>query len=141
MVKVLVIEDEYPIRLIIRKVLEEVEHKVIEAEDGLEGLHRVREQSEPFSLIILDIHMPKMDGFEFLYRLRRQERLLTPVLVVTAHSNTLEKAQQYGADGHVMKPFERRQLTDAVSRLADAPTRTPGHSIWKIFEKREKPDD
>ena len=139
--RVLVIEDEYPIRLIIRKVLEEAEYKVTEAEDGLEGLNTLRQQREAFSLIILDIHMPKMNGFEFLYRLRRQERSLTPVLVLSAHPNSFERAQQLGADGQLVKPFDRKQLTDMVKRLADDSAPTPTPALWKLFVEQQKPDD
>jgi CheY-like chemotaxis protein len=58
-----------------------------------------------------------MDGFEFLYRLRRQERSLTPVVVLTAHEGSCGKAGDYGADACIAKPFDRKQFLDIANRL------------------------
>jgi len=116
---VLVIEDEEHNRFLICKILETAGHIVIEAGDGTEGLHILKTRYEPFALIVLDIRLPKMDGFEFLFRLRRQERSLLPVLILTAHRNLCAKAEEYGADGCLIKPFKRKSLLDKVNHLTD----------------------
>ncbi len=79
----------------------------------------LRKRLEPFDLIILDLRMPTMDSFEFLCRLRRNERSLTPVLVLTAHEVSCGKARDYGADECLLKPFDRTHLLEIANRLVE----------------------
>ena len=117
----LIVEDEPQIRTLVGIVLEAAGYGVLEAANGMDALDIIRKRLEPFDLIILDIRMPQMDGFEFLYRLRRHERSLTPVLVLTAHEDACEKARDYGADGCLSKPFDRKQLIETINHLVTSP--------------------
>jgi DNA-binding response OmpR family regulator len=129
---ILVIEDEPHIRLILRKVLETNGHTITEADDGLEATDIIRTRFDPFSLIILDIGLPKMDGFEFLYRLRRQQRFYMPVLVITAHPRSCAKAEEYGADGCLTKPFDPGEVVEAATRLIETQTNKTYPFKWKF---------
>jgi DNA-binding response OmpR family regulator len=113
----LIVEDEPQIRTLVGIVLESAGYAVLEAANGMDVLDIIRKRLEPFDLIILDLRMPQMDGFEFLYRLRRHERSLTPVLVLTAHEDVCEKAKDCGADACLSKPFDRKQLIETVNHL------------------------
>ena len=72
MAHILVVDDEYPVRFLIRKVLESAGHRIVEAASGQESLDLLRTHPTPFDLIVLDVRMPLMDGFELLAILRRQ---------------------------------------------------------------------
>ena len=99
--RILVVEDESATRGLIRRVLEKEEWTVIEAENGLIGLDRLAEG--PADLIVLDLMMPEMDGFEFISRLRKENRWRAiPVVVLTAKTLTSE---------------DRRRLEGSVERL------------------------
>src|SRR5262245_38173261 len=99
MLSVLLIEDEPHIRFIVRKVLETVGHHVSEAGDGLEGLDILHQQFEGIGLIVLDVDMPKMNGFEFLDQLNHQP-FRVPVLMLTTYRHYYTKAETYGAVGY-----------------------------------------
>lgn len=115
----LVVEDEPQIRILIGMVLEAAGYEVFEAANGMDALDLIRKRIEPYNLIILDLRMPMMDGFEFLYRLRRHERSLVPVLVLTAHENSCEKARDFGADECLTKPFIRDHFLEVANRLVE----------------------
>jgi two-component system, chemotaxis family, chemotaxis protein CheY len=119
MAHILVVEDEPTIRLLIRRVLEIAGHTVVEAEDGAEGLQILRTRLEPFALLVLDIQMPKMDGFRVLDQLRLKPYAI-PIIVLTEHRDLCAQAEKYGADGCLIKPFDRKQLVDWVNRLTDS---------------------
>ena len=122
MAHVLIVEDEPHIRFLIAKVLMDAEHHVQEAGDGLEGLHALYASPQSLDLIILDIQMPKMDGFQFLDLLRRQP-FYVPVIVLTAHRNLAARVEERGADGYLSKPFNRKQLLAMVEQLTLATAR------------------
>jgi two-component system OmpR family response regulator len=130
--QILIIEDEAHIRFLLQKVFETAGHTIIEAEDGLAALNIIEKRVEPFSLIVLDIRLPKMDGFEFLYRLRRQQCSYIPVLVLTAQRNSCAKIIENGADGCLAKPFNRRRLIDAGNHLIDANGNKPSSFKWQM---------
>ncbi|MBZ0288102.1 MAG: response regulator [Anaerolineae bacterium] len=115
----LIVEDEPQIRTLISIILEAAGYSVFEVSNGVDALELIHRRLEPFHLIILDIRMPEMDGFEFLYRLRRQERAMTPVLVLTAHANSCQKAREFGADACLSKPFRHRQLVATANHLVN----------------------
>jgi CheY-like chemotaxis protein len=119
MAHILVVEDEPSIRLLIRRILEIAGHTVTAAEDGSAGLDILHTRSEPFALVVLDIRMPKMDGFHFLDQLGRKPYAIS-VIVLTVHRELCAQAQAYGADACLMKPINRNQLVDWVNRLTDS---------------------
>ena len=114
---VLVIDDSATTRLFYRATLESAGFGVGEAANGLEGLEKA--MLEPFDLVIVDINMPKMDGFAFLSELRRREGVRDlPALVVSTQKrdDDRRRAHAAGANAYVVKPIDPRELV-AYGRL------------------------
>ncbi len=115
--RVLVVEDNPVNRQLVAAMLEIMGiRQIIEAKDGEEGLERLAEAMP--DLIILDIMMPRMDGFEFLTRLRADPAYAEiPVLVATALSESHERARAFdaGASDYVVKPMDRREFVARAS--------------------------
>ncbi|MGH2786809.1 MAG: response regulator [Actinomycetota bacterium] len=112
--RVLVIDDEPSIRVLVRMVLEEDGYTVLEAANGEKGLD-VAEQESPH-LVLLDIRLPGIDGWEVLRRLRDREP--PPVVVMmSAHSSepTLRRAEREGSSGYLIKPFRHVELLEIVA--------------------------
>jgi len=109
---ILVVDDEQRLVSVVKAYLEQDGYRVVTASDGREAIHVAR-QEKP-DLIILDIMMPEMDGYEFL-RLHRKERE-TPVIMLTARVADDEKVigLELGADDYVTKPFKPRELIARV---------------------------
>jgi DNA-binding response OmpR family regulator len=123
--KILIIEDEESILVPLEDNLKLEGYEVSCARDGLEGLSMAAER--PFDLIVLDIMLPKLDGFEVCKRLR-QDRVMTPILMLTAKSQEVDKVLglELGADDYVTKPFSSRELLariKAILRRAKEPHR------------------
>jgi DNA-binding response OmpR family regulator len=121
--RILVVDDDADIRLLLRELLERAGYDVEEAEDGRAGLRAFFEN--PPSLVILDVSMPDMDGYQMLERLRDLSDV--PVLMLTARSQELEKVRglSAGADDYVPKPFGRQEL---LARLQALLRRTGGRT-------------
>lgn len=118
MVRVLVIDDDRLIRRIVKKALSELNYEVIETEDGLEALKRIK--SIRPDAVIVDKMMPGIDGFEVTRRLRREPELAhIPILVLTGESDLQEKlaAFEAGADDYVCKPFAAAELAARLTVL------------------------
>ena len=115
--KILVIEDNRDSRDILSKLLRMSGYDVMSASDGEIGYTSALKH-EP-DLIITDIHMPRMDGIEFVKRIRLEEALAeTPILVVTAFgSNVAREAIEAGADASAEKPFDFDKFLDTVQVL------------------------
>lgn len=115
MFRILVIDDEPDIRLLVRETLEEAGHEVEEAENGIEGLRLYRRR--PFDLIITDIFMPEKDGLEVLRELRREPRTL-PIIAISGGwiqmKEVLPMASKLGASEILNKPFTGAELLRAV---------------------------
>ena len=107
----LVVDDSKVIRKVARHILETLNFRVDEAEDGREALSRC-DASMP-DVILLDWNMPVMGGMEFLRALRQSERASQPKVVFCTTENDLSHiraAIEAGADEYVMKPFDRETL-------------------------------
>jgi CheY-like chemotaxis protein len=118
MKKVLVADDKATSRELVRTVLEKIGYAVVEASDGIEALKYARE-SKP-DLIILDLHMPGLDGFGVIAELRRdREFAATPVMALTASAmqGDRERALSAGFTGYLSKPIQLRMLRSEVKRL------------------------
>lgn len=116
--KVLVADDTENGRELVKTVLEDSGYDVIEAKDGLEALACAR-QEHP-DLIILDLHMPGMDGFGVIETLRREEAFAkTPVMALTASAmmGDKERAMAVGFTGYITKPIRLAALRNEVERL------------------------
>ncbi len=116
MEKILIIEDEESILMALEDNLRLEGYEVSSAKDGLKGLSMAKEQG--YDLIILDIMLPKMDGFEVCKQLR-QAGIATPILILTAKSQEIDKVLglELGADDYVTKPFSPRELLARVKAL------------------------
>ncbi len=119
---VLVIEDSASVRRLIEVCLRVLDVNVAAAEDGIKGLDRARTTLP--DLIVLDIGLPGMDGWEVLRHLRAgNETTHIKVLVLTAHAQpeVAEQAAQGGADDFMTKPFRPGELRERLEKLlADA---------------------
>ena len=113
--RILVIDDDADIRLLLRELLERAGYLVDESENGKNGLRQLFANAP--ALVILDVTMPDMDGYQTLERIRDLSEV--PVLMLTARSQELEKVRglSAGADDYVAKPFGRQELLARVQAL------------------------
>ena len=115
MKRILIVDDDRTIRMALRRHLETQGYIVADASSGLEALQSF--QNEPPDLVVSDVMMPKMDGFEFCRRLRATPSgQLVPFIFLTALGeldNRIE-GHQIGADDYVIKPFEPRELVAKI---------------------------
>lgn len=116
--RILVIEDDHDIRESVVEVLEEEGYGVDSAGDGREALRVLSEAREKPDLILLDLMMPNMNGFEFReQQLKNSEHAAIPIAVLTADGQASAKAAELHADGLVRKPVKIQPLLDTVARL------------------------
>jgi two-component system chemotaxis response regulator CheY len=116
--EILVVEDDESIRNLIVSQLQDAGFEVSTAADGLEGLEAIRDRRP--DAVLLDINMPRMDGFTVLERLKSDpETSDLPVLMLSAQSSPedIRRAVQLGANDYIGKPFESRQLLRRVDRM------------------------
>jgi DNA-binding response OmpR family regulator len=125
--RVLVVDDDADIRSLLRHLLERAGYAVVEAANGREGL-RALYASAP-DLVLLDVSMPELDGWQTLERIRDLSDV--PVLMLTARAAELEKVRglKAGADDYVSKPFGRQELLARVEAL-----------LRRAGPREEKPD-
>ena len=123
MEKILIIEDEESILMALEDDLGLEGYEVTGVKDGLEGLSMAKEKV--YDLIILDIMLPGMDGFEVCKQLR-QAGVGTPILMLTAKSQEIDKVLglELGADDYVTKPFSPRELLARVKAILRRVKRT-----------------
>ena len=113
--RILVVDDDADIRLLLRELLERAGYTVDEAADGRAALRTLF--TTPPVLVILDVTMPDLDGYQTLERIRDLSEV--PVLMLTARTQELEKVRglSAGADDYVAKPFGRQELLARVQAL------------------------
>ncbi len=126
MAHILIVEDEEAVQLLIRIILEAAGHRVYVAHDGGDALDMLKIHAHSFDMIVLDLLMPKMDGFEFLSKLQDQP-VCPPVIILSTSSNPLPPAVENLVSGRLSKPFRRRELFDTVNNLLGEST--PNHKI------------
>jgi two-component system chemotaxis response regulator CheY len=104
----LIVDDSSVIRKVARRILEDLQFRIVEAADGEEALGACRETMP--EAILLDWNMPVMDGLEFLQRLRKEPGGDKPVVVFCTTENDvahIARAMRAGANEYIMKPFDR----------------------------------
>lgn len=120
MSRVLIVDDDADIRLLLRIALGAEGHDIAEAADGQQALDRV--DIDPPDIVLLDLMMPVVDGWQFLHRLAERAEVLPAVVAVTAlatHDQShLIDILEAGAVDVVAKPFDTAWLVDLVGRLA-----------------------
>lgn len=118
MAKVLVVDDEPNILISLEFLMQQAGFEVITAEDGEQALAHV--QQAPPDLILLDISLPGISGFDVLEQLRQQTTTAAlPIIMLTAHGREVEreKGMALGADDYITKPFSTQALVEKVNAL------------------------
>jgi two-component system, cell cycle response regulator DivK len=120
--KILVVDDEPDIRSLVVMILEGAGHTVIEAPDGQKGLDLLANDNP--DVVLLDLRMPVLDGWEFMRRVREQGLGNARMIGVSAHASpdSIREAQEAGCDGYVSKPFTMKELLTAVEGPGDGST-------------------
>ncbi len=116
--KVLVVEDDRVSRNLLKLVLKDAGYDVLEACDGEEALRVMT--SEPPGMILLDIMMPGMSGWEVCQRVRNDDELKEiPIIMITAkHSaEDVENAKKYKVKGYLLKPFQVSSLENKIKKV------------------------
>jgi DNA-binding response OmpR family regulator len=112
---ILVVDDEAALVKVVRGYLEQAGYQVVSAANGREALFAARDHKP--DLIILDLMMPEMDGFEFMRQYTREGS--APIIALTARIDEMDKVLglEMGADDYVTKPFSSRELVARVRAL------------------------
>lgn len=129
-IKVLLVEDEGTLALIIKDTLESQGFIIRTARDGEEGLQMFF--GETPDVVVADVMMPRMDGFEMVRRIRTKDNK-TPVLFLTARTETQDVVQGFetGANDYIRKPFGMQELIVRIKALVDR--------AYRSEEKKEQP--
>ena len=121
-IKILVVDDEGRMRKLVKDFLERQGYRVIEAKDGLEAMERFYEDKE-IALLILDVMMPNMDGWQVCREVRQSSKV--PIIMLTARAEERDELQGFelGVDEYISKPFSPKILVarvEAILRRAHA---------------------
>ncbi len=125
--RILVVEDEPDLLRSLSQALREEGYAVDVAEDGQEGLYKA--ETWTYDLIVLDVMLPRIDGWEFLRRLRLKKK--TPVLMLTARDTVPDRVRglDAGADDYLVKPFD---LDELLARIRALIRRQAGEALPQI---------
>jgi two-component system KDP operon response regulator KdpE len=132
---ILVVDDEPRMRRFMQMNLDLEGYRVIEAENGLEAINRVRDDLP--DMVLLDVMMPEMDGFEALGLIRATSNVPVIMLTVKGEEEDRVRGLELGADDYVTKPFSPRELASrikAVLRRSEMPTPAEG-SVIKVDDR------
>src|SRR5690625_3521009 len=134
MKKVLIVDDEQSILTLLKYSLEKEGYEVIQAEDGQAGLELAMNHQLDF--IILDLMLPKMDGMDVCKNLR-QNKINTPILMLTAKDDELEKiiGLELGADDYMTKPFSPKEVVDRKSTRLNSSHVAISYAVFCLKKK------
>ncbi|OLS38217.1 response regulator [Alkalihalophilus pseudofirmus] len=120
MKKILVVDDEEILRMLICDTLEDLGYEIDEAEDGHEALKKVELQS--YDLMVLDYMMPNVTGIEVIERLSKETKKKLPILMLTAKAQAADRkvVLEKGADYFMSKPFSPSELASVVEEILNA---------------------
>lgn len=121
---ILVVDDEIGIRRIVQVNLERAGYAVFTAQDGFDALEKLKQSEEKPSLILADVTMPYMDGFELLSNLKADDNYKAiPVVMVTARSRDADmiEGKERGAEQYITKPIIVPELMDVVRHILGDP--------------------
>ena len=133
MYRILVVDDEAKIRLLIRKYAEFEGHEVTEAENGMEAVRLVRRTPDAFDIVIMDVMMPELDGFSAVAEIKK---IASPaVIMLSARGEEYDKIHGFelGVDDYVVKPFSPKELMMRVAAVMSRVQRTaiPKHELFR----------
>lgn len=116
-ITIMVVDDESRMRKLIKDFLNQKDYKVIEAEDGEKAIQTYEEKREKIDLILLDVMMPKLDGWSVLRQIRQKSNV--PVIMLTARGEEQDElfGFELGADEYISKPFSPKILVARVEAL------------------------
>jgi DNA-binding response OmpR family regulator len=144
--KILIIDDESAIRRLIKDFLKREDFEVIEAVDGKDGVEKFKEHEHSISLVLLDIMMPYMDGFEVLTEIRKTSDV--PVIMLTAKSEDYSQILGFdkGVNDYVTKPFSpivlvsriKNQLKNNASSIITVGDVIINNTQRKVFVKNKE---
>jgi len=135
--RILLVDDEQSIQTLLSYPLRQEGFEVVSAHDGEEALERAREQS--FDLVVLDVMLPKLDGFEVCRELRARSSV--PIIMLTAKDEEFDTVLglELGADDYITKPFSMREFRSRIKavlrrseRLAAARSAEPGARVLAL---------
>lgn len=135
MTKILIVEDESAIRMALKDDFEMEGYGVEAAADGTEGFNRALDPG--FDLLILDVMLPGMNGFDICKKIREQG-IKTPVIMLTARGQEIDRilGLEFGADDYVTKPYSSRELlarVKAILRRIDYGAKTTDDELFSIM--------
>jgi two-component system, sensor histidine kinase and response regulator len=145
-VKVLVVDDNRTNRRILEGMLKRWEMKVTQVEGGAEALAQLsaaREAGEPYTLILTDMHMPKMDGFELVEQIRQRPELSAATIMMltsAGHRGDAARCQELGVAAYLLKPIRQSELREAIARVLGAREHTgpiPLITRYSLHDARE----
>ncbi|HVI73380.1 MAG TPA: response regulator [Anaeromyxobacteraceae bacterium] len=111
----LIVEDDPDLLSLVAMILRDAGYDVAAAEDGLQALARIEERMP--GVILLDMRMPVMNGWEFAREYRARFARAAPIVVVTAAEDARARAQEIGADAWLEKPFDLDDVVRTVARF------------------------
>jgi CheY-like chemotaxis protein len=114
-----VVEDDPDLLALEAEILRSAGYSVVTARDGLEALEQAA--TGPPALVLLDMRMPRMDGWQFARSFRERHGLDCPIVVVTAAEDARRRAAEVGASGFLEKPFDLDDVLREVERHVGAP--------------------
>ena len=118
MAKILLVDDEPDIRFLTKRMLERQGYSVAEAEDGETALRMLQEERP--DLVLLDVRMPGLNGWEVCRRIKADEETRSiPVVMFTVRTSEEDmlRSREYGADAHINKPFDRDELLGIIQKI------------------------
>jgi chemosensory pili system protein ChpA (sensor histidine kinase/response regulator) len=118
---VMVVDDSITVRKVTSRLLERNGYKVLTAKDGVDAMGQLQEVVP--DMMLLDIEMPRMDGFELATHIRNDERLKhMPVIMITSRTGDKhrERAQQIGVNNYLGKPYQENDLLNSIHRIIGA---------------------
>ena len=121
--RILAVDDSQTIRDLVSQTLFETGYNEVElAIDGIDALEKINDVEEEFDFFIVDINMPRMDGFELIENLRNMFNYMsTPIMVLTTErsEDMKKKGKEAGATSWIVKPFEREKFLNGIQLTLD----------------------
>ena len=121
-ITILVVDDEYRMRKLVKDFLVKEDYKVLEAEDGKVALNVFEENKEKINLVLLDVMMPKLDGWSVLRQIRQESKV--PVIMLTARGEEQDElfGFELGVDEYISKPFSPKILIARIKSIINRTT-------------------